>query len=446
MHVMFETLSDRLQGVFQRLRGRGKLTEADVDAALREVRLALLEADVNFRVVRNFLKALRERAVGAEVMESLTPGQQVIKIVHEELISLLGEPVPLTLTGSPPHVIMLVGLQGSGKTTAAGKLALALRKQGQRCLLAAADIYRPAAVDQLETIGKQIDVPVHAMGTSQPPTTIAKTAIERAQKERLGTVIVDTAGRLQIDAEMMAEIREIAAAVSPQEVLLVADAMTGQEAVNVAQAFHEQVPLTGLILTKTDGDARGGAALSVRSVTGIPIRFLGSGEKIDPLDPFYPDRLASRILGMGDVLSLIERAEETIDAEQAAVLEKKIRTDSFTLEDFVDQLQQIKKMGSLGQVLEMVPGMSQYMRNPAMSAAMDERQFARVEAIIYSMTLAERRNPAIIDGSRRRRIAAGSGTTPAEVNQLLGSFRQMQTLMKSLASGKIPRNLMRLFQ
>lgn len=443
---MFETLSDRLQGVFQRLRGRGKLTEADVDAALREVRLALLEADVNFRVVRNFLKALRERVVGAEVMESLTPGQQVIKIVHEELIHLLGEPVPLSLTGSPPHVIMLVGLQGSGKTTAAGKLALALRKQGQRCLLAAADIYRPAAVDQLETIGKQIDVPVHAMGTSQPPTTIAKTAIERAQKERLGTVIVDTAGRLQIDAEMMAEIREISAAVSPQEVLLVADAMTGQEAVNVAQAFHEQVPLTGLILTKTDGDARGGAALSVRSVTGIPIRFLGSGEKIEPLDPFYPDRLASRILGMGDVLSLIERAEETIDAEQAAALEKKIRTDSFTLEDFVDQLQQIKKMGSLGQVLEMVPGMSQYMRNPAMSAAMDERQFARVEAIIYSMTLAERRNPAIIDGSRRRRIAAGSGTTPAEVNQLLGSFRQMQTLMKSLAAGKIPRNLMRLFQ
>jgi len=442
---MFETLSDRLQGVFQRLRGRGKLSEADVDAALREVRLALLEADVNFRVVRGFLKALRERAVGAEVMESLTPGQQVIKIVHEELIELLGEPVPLTLTGSPPHVIMLVGLQGSGKTTAAGKLALALRKQGQRCLLAAADIYRPAAVDQLETIGKQIDVPVHAMGTSQPPTTIAKTAIERAQKERLGTVIVDTAGRLQIDAEMMAEIREIAAAVSPQEVLLVADAMTGQEAVNVAQAFHEQVPLTGLILTKTDGDARGGAALSVRSVTGIPIRFLGSGEKIEPLDPFYPDRLASRILGMGDVLSLIERAEETIDAEQAAAIEKKIRTDSFTLEDFVDQLQQIKKMGSLGQVLEMVPGMSQYMRNPAMSAAMDERQFARVEAIIYSMTLAERRNPAIIDGSRRRRIAAGSGTTPAEVNQLLSSFRQMQTLMKSLASGKIPSNLARLF-
>lgn len=443
---MFETLSDRLQGVFQRLRGRGKLTEADVDAALREVRLALLEADVNFRVVRDFLKALRERAVGAEVMESLTPGQQVIKIVHEELIQLLGEPVPLTLTGSPPHVIMLVGLQGSGKTTAAGKLALALRKQGQRCLLAAADIYRPAAVDQLETIGKQIDVPVHAMGTKAQPTTIANTAIERAQRERLGTVIVDTAGRLQIDTEMMAEIREIAEAISPQEVLLVADAMTGQEAVNVAQAFHEQVPLTGLILTKTDGDARGGAALSVRSVTGIPIRFLGSGEKIEPLDPFYPDRLASRILGMGDVLSLIERAEETIDAEQAAEIEKKIRSASFTLEDFVDQLQQIKKMGSLGQVLEMVPGMSQYMRNPAMSAAMDERQFARVEAIIYSMTLAERRNPAIIDGSRRRRIAAGSGTTPAEVNQLLGSFRQMQTLMKSLASGKVPRNLMRLFQ
>lgn len=442
---MFETLSDRLQGVFQRLRGRGKLTEADVDAALREVRLALLEADVNFRVVRGFLKALRERAVGAEVMESLTPGQQVIKIVHEELIELLGEPVPLTLTGSPPHVIMLVGLQGSGKTTAAGKLALALRKQGQRCLLAAADIYRPAAIEQLETIGKQIDVPVHAMGTSEAPATIASRAIERARSERLGVVIVDTAGRLQIDADMMAEIQEVAEAASPQEVLLVADAMTGQEAVSVAQAFHEQVPLTGLILTKTDGDARGGAALSVRSVTGIPIRFLGTGEKIEPLDPFYPDRLASRILGMGDVLSLIERAEETINAEEAAALEKKIRNASFTLDDFVDQLQHIKKMGSLSQVMDMVPGMSKFMRNPAMAAAMDERQFARVEAMIYSMTLAERRNPAIIDGSRRRRIAAGSGTTLAEVNQLLSSFRQMQTLMKSLASGKIPSNLARLF-
>ena len=325
-----------------------------------------------------------------------------------------------------------------------GKLALALRKQGQRCLLAAADIYRPAAIEQLQTIGKQIDVPVHALGTTQPPTIIAKTAVERARKERLNTVIVDTAGRLQIDTDMMAEIQEIAAAVSPQEVLLVADAMTGQEAVNVAQVFHDQVPLTGLILTKTDGDARGGAALSVRSVTGIPIRFLGSGEKIEPLDPFYPDRLASRILGMGDMLSLIERAEETIDAEQAAALEKKIRTASFTLEDFVEQLQQIKKMGSLGQILEMVPGMGQFMRNPAMAAALDERQFARVEAMIYSMTLAERRNPAIIDGSRRRRIATGSGTTPAEVNQLLNNFRQMQTVMKSLATGKIPSNLTRL--
>lgn len=442
---MFETLSDRLQGVFQKLRGRGKLSEADVDAALREVRLALLEADVNFRVARGFLKSVRERAVGAEVMESLTPGQQVIKVVHEELIHLLGEPAPLTLTGTPPHVIMLVGLQGSGKTTAAGKLALALRKQGQRCLLAAADIYRPAAIEQLETIGKQIDVPVHAMGTSVQPAAIAEAAVARARQERLGTVLVDTAGRLQIDAEMMAEIQEIAAAVSPQEVLFVADAMTGQEAVNVAQAFHEQVPLTGLILTKTDGDARGGAALSVRSVTGIPIRFLGTGEKIEPLDPFYPDRLASRILGMGDVLSLIERAEETVNAEEAAALEKKLRSASFTLEDFVEQLQNIKKMGSLSQVFEMVPGMSQVMRNPAMAAAMDERQFARVEAMIYSMTPAERRDPAIIDGSRRRRIAAGSGTTPAEVNQLLNSFRQMQTLMKSLASGKIPRNLMRLF-
>ncbi len=442
---MFETLSDSLQGVFQKLRGRGKLSEADVNAALREVRLALLEADVNFKVARDFLKSLRARAVGAEVLESLTPGQQVIKIVHEELIGLLGEPAPLTLTGSPPHVIMLVGLQGSGKTTAAGKLALALRKQGQRCLLVAADVYRPAAIEQLQTIGNQIDVPVHAMGTAQPPTAIARAAVERARQERLSTVIVDTAGRLQIDAEMMAEIDEIAATVSPQEVLLVADAMTGQEAVNVAQAFHEQVPLTGLILTKTDGDARGGAALSVRSVTGIPIRFLGSGEKIEPLDPFYPDRLASRILGMGDVLSLIEKAEETIDADQAAVIEKKLRTASFTLEDFVEQLQQIKKMGSLSQIMEMVPGVSQFMRNPAMAAALDERQFARVEAMIYSMTPAERRNPSIIDGSRRRRIAAGSGTTPAEVNQLLKNFRQMQSMMKSFASGKLPSNLTRLF-
>jgi signal recognition particle subunit SRP54 len=442
---MFETLSDRLQGVFQKLRGRGKLSEADVDAALREVRMALLEADVNFRVVRGFLKSLRERAVGAEVMESLTPGQQVVKIVHEELISLLGEPVPLTLTGSPPHVILLVGLQGSGKTTAAAKLALALRKQGQKCLLVAADIYRPAAIDQLETIGKQVDVPVHAMGTSQAPPKIAAAGVERARQERHNVVIVDTAGRLQIDADMMAEIKDVAAAVSPQEVLLVADAMTGQEAVHVAEAFHEQVPLTGLILTKTDGDARGGAALSVRSVTGIPIRFMGSGEKIEPLDPFYPDRLASRILGMGDVLSLIERAEETINAEQAADIEKKLRTASFTLEDFVEQLQQIKKMGSLGQIMDMLPGMGQLSRNPAMAAALDERQFARVEAIIYSMTLDERRNPAIIDGSRRRRIAAGSGTTPAEVNQLLNNFRQMQTMMKSFASGKIPRNLRGLF-
>ena len=443
---MFESLSDRLQGVFQKLRGRGKLSEADVDAALREVRMALLEADVNFKVARDFLKALRARAVGAEVLGSLTPGQQVIKIVHEELIRLLGDPVPLALTGSPPHVIVLVGLQGSGKTTAAGKLALTLRKQGQRCLLAAADIYRPAAIEQLKTIGKQIDVPVHATGTSQPPRDIARAAVARADRERLGTVIIDTAGRLQIDAEMMAEVHEIASMVSPQEVLLVADAMTGQEAVNVAQAFHERVPLTGLILSKTDGDARGGAALSVRSVTGIPIRFLGSGEKIEPLDPFYPDRLASRILGMGDMLSLIERAEETIDAEQAASIEKKLRSASFTLEDFVEQLQQIRKMGSLGQLLDMVPGMSQITRNPAMAAAFDERQFARVEAIIYSMTPAERRNPAIIDGSRRRRIAAGSGTTPAEVNQLLKNFRKMQTLMKSFASGKVPSNLMRLFE
>ncbi len=443
---MFETLTDRLQDVFAKLRRRGRLSESDVDAALREVRLALLEADVNFKVVRDFLAAVRARAVGAEVMESLTPGQQVVNIVHEELVRLLGEPASLNLAGAPPHTILLVGLQGAGKTTVAGKLALALRKQGRRSLLVAADRYRPAAIKQLETIGQQIGISVHALGTDTPAEQVVATALARARQEGQHTVIVDTAGRLQIDEEMMAELERVAETVPPREVLLVADAMTGQEAVRVAQAFHARVPLSGLVLTKVDGDARGGAALSIRAVTGIPIKFLSLGEKIEPLDPFYPDRLASRILGMGDVLTLIEKAQETVDERKAAELEKKIRTATFTLEDFLDQLQHIKGMGPLTQVLELLPGMGKLLRDPALQAAFDERQFRRVEAIILSMTPEERQHPQLIDGSRRRRIAAGSGTSPAEVNQLLKSFRQMQTLMKSFATGQIPRQFLRLFR
>ncbi|MDA8217699.1 MAG: signal recognition particle protein [Dehalococcoidales bacterium] len=429
---MFESLSDRLQATLTRLRGKGRLTERDVDEAMREVRLALLEADVNFKVVKTFVGQVRERAVGVDVLESLTPAQQVVKIVNEELIKVLGEPGKLSLGGTPPHTVMLVGLQGAGKTTAAAKLALQLRKQGQRPLLVAADVRRPAAIQQLITLGKQVDAPVFSETNAQPPD-IAVHALNRARETASSVVIIDTAGRLHIDEEMMDEVASIRQKVEPDEVLLVADAMTGQDAVRVADEFNKKVGLTGLILTKVDSDARGGAAISMRSVTGVPIKYVGVGEKLDALEPFYPDRLASRILGMGDVLSLIERAQQTMDQKQTAVLEKKLRNATFDLNDFVNQLQQVRKMGPLSELLSMIPGLGGALKQvPA--EALDEKQMKRVEAIIFSMTPQERHSPDVIDGSRKRRIARGSGTNPQEVNQLLNQFKQMQKMMRSLVS------------
>ncbi len=443
---MFESLSDRLQNVFKRLLGKGRLTEKDVDEALREVRVALLEADVNFKVVKGFVSRIRERAVGSEVLEALSPGQQVVKIVNEELIAVLGGGVSrLERAPQPPTPVMLVGLQGSGKTTTAAKLALQLRKGGDRPLMVAADVYRPAAVQQLETLGKQLDLPVYSESTSAKPVDICLRAMKRARELGSTFVLFDTAGRLHIDEAMMAEVAEIRQRVRPPEVLLVADAMTGQDAVRVAEEFQGKVGVTGLILTKMDGDARGGAALSIKEVTGVPIKFIGVGEKLDALEPFYPDRLASRILGMGDVLSLIEKAQETFDKQQAQVMEKKLRHGTFDLEDFLGQLQQMKKMGPLSQILEMIPGFSAVgKRLPA--EALDDKQIKRIEAIIQSMTPQERQNPLIIDGSRRRRIARGSGTSPQDVNQLLNQFRQTQKMMKMMAGGKLPRNMMGMFR
>ena len=438
---MFDTLANRLQGIFGQLSNRGKLSEADVDAALREVRLALLEADVNFKVVKDFIKRVRERAVGAEVMKSLTPAQQVIKIVHEELIATLGESAPLNLSGPPPHVIMLVGLQGSGKTTTAAKLALRLRKNGQRPLLVAADTYRPAAIKQLEVLGKQLDIPVHSEGNKIPPPKICANAVKRAREAAYTVVILDTAGRLHIDDAMMHELEQVKAQTNPQEVLLVVDAMTGQDAVRVADEFNKRVGITGLILTKVDGDARGGAAISVRAVTGVPIKFLGVGEKTDALEVFHPDRLASRILGMGDVLTAIEKAQEVMDREEALKMGQKLVKGEFDLEDFRDQLQQLKKMGPLSQLLDMIPGMSQLTKD--LVPEVTDQQLKVIEAIINSMTPQERRNPRIINASRKRRIAKGSGTTVMEVNDLLVQFRQMQRMMKRLGGGKRGRGGMR---
>jgi signal recognition particle subunit SRP54 len=431
---MFESLTDKLQNVFDKLGKRGMLSEADVNAALREVRLALLEADVNYKVVKDFVGRVRERAEGVQVHRKLSPAQQVVKIVHEELVATLGEPGKLDLGKQPPHVIMLVGLQGSGKTTAAAKLALRLRKNGQKPLLVAADTYRPAAVKQLETLGHQVDIPVHSEGVKPPPPKICANALQKARKGAFDVVILDTAGRLQIDQDMMRELEAIRQKTQPVEVLLVADAMTGQEAVNVAQGFHERVGLTGLILTKVDGDARGGAAISMRSVTGVPIKFLGVGEKVDALEPFHPDRLASRILGMGDVLTLIEKAEQTLDQEQAQKAAEKLLEGDFNLEDFLGQLQQIKKMGPLSQMLEMIPGFRGVAKE--VSPEMTDREMRKVEAIISSMTRQERQNPRIINASRKRRIARGSGTQVQDVNALLTQFRQMQRMMKQLTSGR----------
>ncbi len=431
---MFESLTDKLQNVFDKLGKRGMLSEADVKAALREVRLALLEADVNYKVVKDFVKRVRERAVGIEVHRKLSPAQQVVKIVHEELIETLGEPGRLNLGQQPPHVIMLVGLQGSGKTTAAAKLALRLRKSGKKPLLVAADTYRPAAVQQLETLGRQIDNPVYSEGIKPSPTKICANALKVARKEAFDVVILDTAGRLQIDDSMMRELEAIKQKTRPVEVLLIADAMTGQEAVNVAQGFHERVGITGLILTKVDGDARGGAAISMRSVTGVPIKFLGVGEKVTALEPFHPDRLASRILGMGDMLSLIEKAEQSMDQEEAQKAAEKLLEGSFDLEDFLSQLGQIKKMGPVSQLLEMMPGFRGVARE--VSPEVTDRELSKIEAIISSMTPQERRNPRIINASRKRRIARGSGTQVQDVNALLSQFRQMKRLMKQLTGSK----------
>jgi len=431
---MFENLTAKLQDIFKKLSGKGRLSEQDVDAALREVRLALLEADVNFRVVKDFTGRVRERAIGADVMRSLTPAQMVIKIVNEELITTLGEPRQLVLSGPPPHVLMLAGLQGSGKTTTAAKLALKLRQSGQRPLLVAADTRRPAAITQLEVLGRQLDIAVHSEGDKVPPPRICANAVARARKGSYSVVLLDTGGRLHIDNEMMRELEEIVRVVSPSEVLLVADAMTGQDAVRVAEEFNRRVRLTGLILTKIDGDARGGAALSIRAVTGVPIMYLGVGEKTDALESFQPERLASRILGMGDMLTLIERAEAAFDQEQARKMEQKLRSATFDLEDFLEQMQQVKKMGPLHQLLEMIPGFASL--RSQLSEEWTEKQMKRAEAIICSMTPEERRDPRLINGSRKRRIAQGSGTSVSEVNQLLNQFRQMQRLIKQVSTGR----------
>ena len=443
---MFEVLSEKLGNVFRLLGNRGKLTEKDIDEALRQVRLALLEADVNFKVVKDFTGRVRERSIGKEVMESLTPAQQIIKIVNEELIATLGdgEGSRLIAASHPPSVIMMVGLQGSGKTTTAAKLALHLKHAGQKPLLVAADNRRPAAIEQLVTLGRQLDVPVHSEDPRTSSKDICNHGMSQAKKLAATHVIVDTAGRLHIDDEMMKELEQVKKVLKPDEVLLVVDAMTGQDAVRVAEEFHERVDVTGLVLTKMDGDARGGAALSIRWVSGVPIKFIGIGEKTDALEAYYPDRLASRILGMGDVLTFIEKAEKTIDEKKAQELQRKVKTATFDLEDFLEQLKAIKSMGPIAQLADMLPGMSKIASRLPDGA--QEAQLKKVEAIILSMTSQERQNPAIIGGSRRRRIANGSGTRTSDVNQLLGQFQQMQKFMKLGAKGKLPRNIMGMFK
>jgi signal recognition particle subunit SRP54 len=435
---MFDSLSDRLGATLDGLRGKGRLDEDDINKAMREIRLALLEADVNFGVVKDFVAGVKERAMGEDVLASLTPGQQVVKIVHEQLTELMGSAgTKLSFSNRPPTVILMAGLQGSGKTTASGKLARLLAKQKRSPALVAADIHRPAAIQQLQTLGKSLQVPVFERGAADPVET-ARWGIEQAKAQGRDVVIVDTAGRLSIDQEMMDELVRIKAAVKPHDILLVLDSMTGQDAVNTAQAFADAVDYDGVILTKLDGDARGGAALAVRAVTGKPIKFVSVGEKLDQLEEFHPDRMASRILGMGDVLSLIERAQDEFDEQQAADLEAKLRRAEFTLEDFLEQMRTVRKMArgqGLHGLLGMMPGVGRQLRN----LKVDERQLDRVEAVILSMTPAERRNPKLLDGSRRRRIAAGSGTNVQSVNQLLTQFRQMQKMMKQVGKGKIPQ-------
>jgi signal recognition particle subunit SRP54 len=444
---VLENLTEKLTGILGKLTSKGRLSDKDIDEALGQVRRSLLEADVNFRVARDFVASIKERALGSDVLESLTPGQQVVKIVHEELTSLLtGGEHRLVPSSQPTNAVMMVGLQGSGKTTTAAKLALSLRRQDRKALLIAADLRRPAAIQQLETLGKQLDIPVY----SEDPATstvvqVAKNGMKRAEELGVHWAIVDTGGRLQIDDELMKELEEVKAGISPQEILLVVDAMTGQDAVNAAEGFHEKVQLTGLVMTKMDGDARGGAALSVTKVTSVPIKYMGMGERPDALESFYPDRMASRILDMGDVLTLIEKAQENVDENQAKEMERKFREASFDLEDFLTQIQAVKKMGSLNQIMDMIPGMGQ-MSSKLKAGALDDNQISRVEAIIRSMTREERQKPDIINGSRRRRIATGSGTTPQDINQLLNQFRQTQKMMRQLSRSRNPKNLMSMFR
>ena len=434
---MFETLSQRLQDVFDQLGRVGKLTDQDVDAAMRQVRMALLEADVALPVVKDFVKRIKERAVGAEVAKSLKPGQQVVKIVHEELIATLGEAGRLNFSGSTkPHVIMLVGLQGSGKTTTAAKLALELRRDGRQPFMIAADTYRPAAVDQLVTLAKQINVPYFEEGTKIKPPDIVTHGMKVAKESNAGVVILDTAGRLQIDEPLMQELEEIKRRTNPAEILLVADSMTGQEAVNIAEGFNKRLGITGLILTKIDGDARGGAALSMRAVTGVPIKFLGTSEKMDGFEVFHPDRLASRILGMGDVMTLIEKAEEAFDEREALKLQKKMMENQFTLQDFLEQLQKIRKMGSIASILAMIPGMNKI--KDQISEEEMESRIRKVEAIINSMTARERNNPKVLNASRKKRVAAGSGVEVRDVNDVLKQWSEMQKLMGSVRKGRFP--------
>ena len=438
---MFENLSDRLDGVFKKLKGHGKLTEKNVEQGLKEVRMALLEADVHFRVVKSFIADIKERALGQEVMASLTPGQQVVKVVNEELTKLMGsQHEDLNVSGTQPVAIMLVGLQGSGKTTSTGKLAVFLRKLGRKPYLVPVDIYRPAAIDQLTKLGQQLDVPVYPSSTDRDPVDICRDAKVAAHQAGCDTILLDTAGRLHIDEELMDELQNIKTEVRPSDILLVADAMTGQDAVNIAKAFDDQLDIGGVVLSKMDGDARGGAALSIKAITGKPIKFIGVGEKLNQLEPFHPDRMASSILGMGDVLTLIEKAQEVVDEKKAAELEKKLKKNQFSLEDFRDQLVQIRKMGSISDIMKMIPGMGKIKQMKNMEV--DESELTRVEAIINSMTPLERRQHTLINGSRRKRIAKGSGTRVQDVNQLLKNYTQMLKMLKKFNQGGTRRGML----
>ena len=440
--MAFESLTEKLSATFRRLRGKGRISEADVKEAMKEIKMALLEADVNFKVVKSFIASVTERAVGADVMESLTPGQMIVKIVNEELTALMGGgESKLNISSTPPTVVMLVGLQGAGKTTNGAKLAGLMKKQGKRPLLAACDVYRPAAIKQLEVVGQQLDIPVFQMGQSDP-VDIAMAAVEHAKKHGNDMVFLDTAGRLHVDEALMDELRAIKAAVTPNEILLVVDAMIGQDAVNAAKAFDDALDLTGVMLTKLDGDARGGAALSIRSVTGKPIKFAGTGEKLDNIEVFHPDRMASRILGMGDVLSLIEKAEQNLDAKKAAEQMERLRKNKFTLSDFYDQLLQLKSMGSMQDIAAMLPGMG----GKKLDLTVDEKNLARIEAIIQSMTPYERENPSVLNSSRKKRIAAGSGTEVVDVNRLLKQFDSIQQLTRQFSDPKKSRGLLSRFK